>query len=231
MTELTELTGSYEPKAALIAYVNGQNSYFESHDIKEGKFGPGKPASLDSLRALKNLFDGIDGNDSSELKGKIPKNLLYINSDKTNPILIFHTPEQNVKLHFARELQIKSKEYSIPKLLWVFHKDEISVFALRSTGLKSPVYHAPFFNVYENGKVCMGNVNISNKSEYIGSAINAITNAFFNSEFSNHIHNEKCFKEPIIDFWQNRESRWEYNHLLVRNKKLKTIEDVIDQFN
>ncbi len=230
MNDLRELSGEIRPIAALVAYQNGNQTYFESHEIKEGKIGAGKPASTETLQKIKALFEEVDEKIYETIQGIIPRNLLYINSDKTNPILIFHTPVQKVRLHFTKSLKIVSKEYYVPKLLWIFNGGEISIYALRTSTMKSKVYHAPFFNVYEDGKVCMGNVEMQKSFSEISTAIEKIQNYFFSSQFNQHVNVDKGFKVPLDHFWQNRTELWKDNDLFVRNKQFKTIQHVIDQF-
>ncbi len=231
MQDLTHLNKELKPVAALVAYSDENNTYFESHEIKNGKMGAGKPASTETLQKIKLLFEDVDDKVYQTIQGQIPRNLLYINSDKTNPVLVFYTPVQKVKLHFSKSLKITSKEYFVPKLLWIFNAGEISIYALRTSTLKSKIYHAPFFNIYQDGRVCMGNVEIQKSFSDISKTIEIIQNYFFNSQFTTHGDYDDRIKGPLTDFWQKRGSLWSYNWRLIQNKQFKTIQDVIDQFN
>jgi len=236
MQDLAELNGEVKPIAALIAYKSGTDTYFESHSIVEGKMGPGKPASVESLGKIKLLFESVDAKVYQTIKGAIPRNLLYINSDKTNPVLVFHTTSQKVKLNFSKSLKVASQEYYVPKLLWVFKGGEISIYALRTATLTSKVYQAPFFNIYQNGNVCMGNVSMEKEFSDISEAMEKIQGYFYNSQFTTHGDYDHRIKGSLVHFWRelgesNKGQIWSNNHLFVQDKQFKTIQDVIDQFN
>lgn len=55
----------------------------------------------------------------------------------------------------------------VPPLLWLANKQNLVIFALASDRRpteKTMLYHAPFFNVYDNGSVCMGTVDVNIKN-------------------------------------------------------------------
>ena len=190
MIDLKPLTSEFTPKSALIAYENGSESYLEVHEIKGGKIGAGKPLSIESAKKIKELFEDIDDKVYQSLSGIIPKNLLYANTDKNEPILIWHSKPKEVKMHFAKSTKIKSGYGWVPALLWVFKGGSISIYAIKSTSLKSKVFHAPFFNVYLDGSICMGNVEIQKQFTSFDVVMRTVENYFFNSEFTLHGDNE-----------------------------------------
>lgn len=56
--------------------------------------------------------------------------------------------------------------------------------------LKTPLFHAPLPNVYNDGKVCMGNVKKPGSTIEISDLISSWQKAFWGSEFTNHLYDE-----------------------------------------
>ena len=65
------------------------------------------------------------------------------------------------------------------------------------------LYHAPYFNIYNDGKVCMGTVNVQiEKHTALEDFMVQWESYFFNSYFS-HLMNNFCpVSENIIQLWQ-----------------------------
>jgi len=210
MNTLTETFGQlYKPHSALLIYRKdkAQSVYVEAYDI--GKNGNPINAHPLSIRESIALAQALDT--SSELSrgylrpnGLLPKNVLYINPD-SNGFVLWQTPPQNTGLFF-KGLTIDDGTYPLPSLLWKASKDSLSVYALKGDGmpsLETPLYQAPFFNLYEDGRVCMGTVNIQAKEqgclEYF---IKAWQQYFFNSKFS-HLIGSSPIKGNIVQLYQS----------------------------
>jgi PRTRC genetic system protein B len=70
-------------------------------------------------------------------------------------------------MYFVKNLEIPNGKAQVPAMLWFADKENLSVFALTSDKRpteKTPLYYAPFFNVYEDGAVCMGTVDVNIKN-------------------------------------------------------------------
>ena len=80
------------------------------------------------------------------------------------------------------------------------------VFALatdRRPTEKTALYHAPFFNVYEGGNVCMGTVDVNIKnSASIEEFTTAWEDYFFNSYFSHLMEDHNPIKGNCISLWK-----------------------------
>lgn len=65
------------------------------------------------------------------------------------------------------------------------------------------LYHAPFFNVYDSGSVCMGTVDINIKNS---ASIEEFTEAwekyFFNSYFSHLMNGHNPIKGNCVNLWK-----------------------------
>lgn len=65
------------------------------------------------------------------------------------------------------------------------------------------LYHAPFFNLYNDGRVCMGTVKVDIKADcHLEDFMQSCEQYFFNSYFSHLIGNASPVKENIIQLWQ-----------------------------
>ena len=78
-------------------------------------------------------------------------------------------------------------------MLWLANKRSLKIFALpnnRRPTEKTELFYAPFFNVYEDGNVCMGTVDVNiQNSTSLEEFTKKWEDYFFNSYFS-HLMNE-----------------------------------------
>ena len=179
MTNVTnDFNDKYIPYKALLIYncerendsnihTDEANSvYVESYDI--GLLGNpinAHPLSLKESIALAELLQSSAEMQNGFLKSKglLPANLLYVNPDN-NGYAIWYTPPQQRDLFFVENLDIPSGKGYVPAMVWKATRDKLRVFALKGKGKptgKTELYHAPYFNTYQDGGVCMGNVNIN----------------------------------------------------------------------
>jgi PRTRC genetic system protein B len=89
------------------------------------------------------------------------------------------------------ELGQRSGECNHPPLLFIVKKDVWSVFALRvnerpKSGTK--LYVAPYMNVWQNGRICVGNVDVPDSIS--GDTLGAYEDAFFRSRFTHTNHDK-----------------------------------------
>lgn len=118
----------------------------------------------------------------------------------------------------------------MPTLLWKATANSISVYALKTNRrptANTPLYYAPFFNVYENGNVCMGTVEIEmQKVQCLEDFINDWEQHFFNSYFS-HLLDSYCpTKLNTVTLWKeliNTDKPFPTNELKKNNRTLKDL--------
>src|ERR1700743_734708 len=180
MNASEDFNTQYKPVKALLIYQSGRKEnkheyassdnenrqvYVESYDIgKRGNPINAHPLSMAEMVSLSMLFQRTQEMRSNYLKSKglLPGKVLYINA-QTNGFALWYTPPQEVDLFFVPGLKIPNAKAKIPALVWKATKDSLNIYAVKGKGKpneKTPLYHAPFFNLYENGNVCMGTVNI-----------------------------------------------------------------------
>ena len=127
-------------------------------------------------------------------------------------------------------LGIPNGKAKVPPLVWFANKNSLSVFALSSDRRpteKTLLHYAPFFNLYENGNVCMGTVNIDiQNSASVEEFIQAWGSYFFNSYFSHLLGNYNPIKGNCVNLWKNLMETKEFfpkSLLISNNKTLKNL--------
>ena len=225
-----ETTGEYQPKFAFIFHSNGNfRSYVETHKIENGKMLGGKPISVGAIRDLKTLIDSLDIKTHDSMKGYLGKNMLYIDSDKIKPKMVWWTDKKKHRLNFSKSIDIPAREMEVPKLVWVYTANGTSVYAVKGTGINSKLYNAPFYNVSEDGGICFGNVDTKLDLTDIGRAMKRVEANFFNSEFTPHYDFKEKYDRPINYLWCRIHEEWttEQQKWLMPNNRYKTIEDLL----
>ena len=232
MKDLTEkIAEGFKPFKALLIYSNKQDYYIEGYDVDDkGLMVNAHPLSVEESRSLADALG-----ESPELKsgfcggGLHPEKLLHYDNEKNGTVL-WYTPAQKTQLFFRADLGISEGEAFVPPLLWRANRTELFLWALKSDSrptLETILYHAPFFNVYENGRVCLGNVkrNIPNKislSEFMA----LWEHYFFDSSFSHTLFDTGVKGMGMAQLWAGQvESKKEFplKHLVNTKVKLKTL--------
>lgn len=173
--------------AALLLYRSNDRSVYATvhdtmaHPTFEGAtaIGPGRPASKSALTEF-----ALAVGEATAYQGMIPANLLY-----TAPNLIaWWTPACHRRVWFAsQKAEIGNAAATIahPPLVFVATAGSWYIYALAQNqrpDAKTKLFKAPYFNVWEQGKICTGNVDLPAALD--ASAIDAYQDAFFNSRFT-----------------------------------------------
>ena len=160
----------------------------------------------------------------------MPKNVLYINPDH-NGYAIWHSPQQDVSLLFVDDLGIPDGKANIPALLWKASKDGLCVYALKSDKELDEnvvLYHAPFFNVYKEGNVCMGTVAVKIGADCgLEALMQQWEHYFFNSYFSHLFEAHNPVKGNIVQLWQGLTNSRKKFPLKVLIKNGLTIKNIL----
>jgi PRTRC genetic system protein B len=185
------------------------NIYVESYDIgKSGQPINAHPLSLKEMGTLSALLQT-----SQELKGGylksrslLPTNILYVNQ-QPNGYAVWYTPPQEVSLFFIDKLDIPSGKYKIPAMVWKANAERLAVYTVKGKSkptAQTPLYHAPYLNVYHSGQVCMGTVHIAiSKSECLEDFMSLWQQYFFNSYFSHSISGNNSTKSNTTELWRS----------------------------
>ena len=195
-------------------------SYFQQ--FSNNKLLSRKPMTKKSLKTIFKFLNSENDFSGYKFKGIIPKNVISIDTDSGE--IAFTTNVQRRKMIFRDSF--KTTEYNIPKLLWVFKNNSLSVFALKSD-IKSNenyLFQAPFLNVGNTGSVCMGNTRFENNFEYFEDFMEYLQNQFFNSVFT-HTNTDILAKENLHDVYEKAQDvNFQWNNYLVKLKlKVKDV--------
>mgnify|MGYP003591869759 FL=1 len=213
LNDITENFGTlYFPKSALVFYeTKGINTdvYVEHFDMdRNGNPINAHPLTVKEANVLAKSLQTDEEKNKAFLKPKgiLPTNILHINSSEKGTVL-WYTKAQQRQLYFVNGLGIPNGKAQVPPMLWFANKNSLSVFALSSDRRpieKTPLHYAPFFNVYENGNVCMGTVNIDiQNSASVEEFIQAWESYFFNSYFSHLLGNYNPIKGNCVTIWKD----------------------------
>lgn len=192
MGNLSEiLTESFKPVQSIVVYQNNNEYYLESHPIENGKMGAGAPLTEDIIIEIAESFSSKSKSIIYH-KGLLPANVLqFDNRIGFNNIAWYRLPEKR-QMFFVKDLHIPSGVISVPGLIYQLKENEISVHSFK--GNKAPkantkLFRAPFFNVYQDNSVCMGNAKVRKPSQLtLENIIKYWEDKFWLSEFS-HVNN------------------------------------------
>lgn len=236
MKNITDTFGKlYHPVKAFMLYQEAsaeKNIYVESYDMDKNGFAVNAhPLSVQESKALASALSASEKNRQSFLKpaGLLPKNVIYINPE-SNGFVLWHTPPQKVDLFFAESLGIPSGRAFLPPLLFKASKKTLWVYALKSDAVpttETVLCNAPFFNLYKDGKVCMGTVKISIPDDcHLEQFIKSWEKYFFESYFSHLIGSESPVNGNIVSLWKslvNTQKKFPLNSLTQNGTTLKKL--------
>ncbi|MDH6252489.1 PRTRC genetic system protein B [Chryseobacterium sp. H1D6B] len=202
----------YHPISALLFYQNtdrNKDMYVEHFDMdKDGNPINAHPLTIREAKFLSKALHIETEKNKEFLKPQhiLSENILHINLSD-NGSVIWYSKGQKVNLFFSETLGIPNGMAQVPALLWFANKENLFIFALSSDRRpteKTMLYHAPFFNVYDSGNVCMGTVDVNIKnSASIEEFTQAWENYFFNSYFSHLMNGHNPVKGNCVNLWKD----------------------------
>ena len=227
---------TYLPKKALVIYQSGHNDehvYVEAYDMdKKGNPINAHPLSVKETAALAESLNTSSELQNNYLKsnGLLPNKVLYINP-AAQGFAIWFTPEQEVGLLFRESLRIDSGKAFVPPLVWKADKNNLSLYAVKDRKKptpKTPLYRAPFFNLYNDSKVCTGTVDMGmEKTTCLEDFIARWEHCYWDSYFSHMIAGISPIKGNIVQLWQQQVNTGKKFPLNVLVSEGKTIKDLI----
>lgn len=226
----------YDPKSALVFYESldkNATMYVEHFDMdKNGNPINAHPLTVNEAISLAKSLYTDEEKDKTFLKSKgiLPTNILNINPSQNGSVL-WYTKSQERQMYFVKNLEIPNGKAHVPAMLWFADKENLSVFALTSDKRpteKTTLHYAPFFNVYEDGAVCMGTVDVNIKnSASVEEFIKAWEDYFFHSYFSHLLDNYNPIKGNCVNLWKKLMETGETFPVEVLKKNNKTLKNLL----
>lgn len=226
---------TYLPVKALLLYreQGSDELYIESYDI--GKSGTPINAHPLSMRESQSLADALNTTQENKQvflqpKGLLAEEVIYINL-QLGGFAIWYTPETKKHLTFKSALTIPDGIASMPPLLWKATVSSLEIWALKDSkrpDLSTQLYYAPFFNIYTDGRVCMGNVDIDIDTDCDLETFMADWETyFFGSAFSHLLDDVSPVKVNIVTLWQKLISTRAAFPKKILKKHPKTLKDLL----
>lgn len=203
----------YLPQKALLIYEclsANDKVYVEAYDMDDnGRPVNAHPLSVAEIQSLAECLNqsGEWRNDFLTPRSLLPANVLY-----TDPVrrgfAVWYTLAGETTLHFKKELGIPSGKAHVPALVWKATRNSLHIYAIKTN--KRPqentrLYHAPFFNIYQDGNVCMGTVDIDiNNRCGLEDFITLWQDYFWNSSFSHLLEGLNPVTKNIVQLWQKQ---------------------------
>ena len=190
------------------AYEAGKMAFITQNPVRrigdDQEIGPGKPVSVESiLRLLQRgeekpefINDKILYRSRSLMAWWLPphKRTIFFNCgtryDLNGPIV--DTPHPG--LVFCLNLEDRNNPLLVGAVTGETRPDP-----------ETRMFYAPYFNIWQGGRVCHGNAPKPNKESCVES-LGAWENAFFSSAFS-HPNYDKVVKGNVLEFWRKRQGK------------------------
>jgi PRTRC genetic system protein B len=234
LNDITESFGTmYHPKNALVFYSSTASSETYTEYFKINKDGILTDAHPLTVREASQLAKSLKVKEEKTAflrpQGIMGTHILQVDPVH-NGVVIWYTKTGCREMYFSEQLEIPNGKASVPAMLWVANRNKLFVYALK-TGRRptenTPLYHAPFFNVYADGAVCMGTVDVTIKNTAsLEEFTKAWENYFFNSYFSHLMSGHNPVKGNCVSLWKKLLANAEAfpkEVLLKSNRNLKNI--------
>jgi len=176
----------YQLVQALLIYAGNSDarggSFVTLHDVQGESTPTLGPAQRLSTAFLASLANNLQRNVGVEI---LPENVLA----RTNDMFMWWTPAQMRPMFFGspdgKMAALNGLSFPQPALVFLAHEHTLSVRALKTSrrpAANTELYVAPYWNVYEDGSICLGSTPIPTSPSV--STIPQWERAFFQSEFT-----------------------------------------------
>lgn len=196
--------------------------------------GPVQNKKFLSIEDVKSLFEGSVLHET----GLLPKNCIYHGVDGSKYFVIIEVPasKRPTLLRDRQNNQILSQDVPIPNLVFGFYVEGEMLrtsycFSTQMgvTGLDTPLYHFPLGNVFDDGRICWGNADVSLLRTMF--EISQLPHIFFEAPFNGDLYNNaNSSGEGIVSHFNTIK---ELNHYPVSHLKaarqMPTVRDLLEQ--
>lgn len=230
------------PAMAIIIYqdknVYQPNCYLEKREIKlvgdKFKLMAPVPMADEAMKEIAKIYNKRRSADIA-FGGLIsPHILLGLNKSGITAVM-WYRPAMKRSLNFSSQLKIKSSvQVNVPATLYVVKNTELYLFALMSDDrpdLKTKLYKAPYFNIYEDGRVCLGTARVGMKQNTYEKEADRFERGFYMAEQNGGNSDHNC-KTPLAKLWNNQiksTSPFPSKKELIQHPKYKTLNDLLQK--
>jgi PRTRC genetic system protein B len=153
-------THSFELHDALLIYKGGQQSFVTHHSIirQDGAVPTLGPAQPLTVTFLDSLLRSLRRNTDTEV---LPENVLA----RGDQSLTWWTPRGARQMFYrsadGKCVELNGRIFPVPPLVWQVSRGSLAVRALlenKRPGAKTKLAFAPFWNISNNGTVCLGSM-------------------------------------------------------------------------
>ncbi|MDV3950328.1 PRTRC system protein B [Elizabethkingia anophelis] len=210
MKDITpSFTKVFYPQSALIVYQAKEGeTYVEHFDMdRNGIPVNAHPLTVREASRLAKVLTTASKEKEPVLKpdSVVSEQILYF--DTSIDKVIWYTKGMSRQILFTEDLGIPNGTANVPPMLWVADRNNLAVFALannRRPTKKTKLFNAPFFNVYDDGNVCMGSVDTEIKKTASLEEFTAKWEGFFfNSYFSHLMRGYNPIKGNCVSLWES----------------------------
>jgi PRTRC genetic system protein B len=225
------------PERAILVYKTkdtySPSYYLESRSLveKNGRYLLLAPVALGDnvLKSIAKAYTKANTVDI-DFAGPIPEYLLYAVNNPGFTAVVWFRPAMVRLLNFSAQLKISKADaiVNIPALLFALVNTTLYIYALDSDkrpDTKTKLYNAPFFNIYEDGNVCLGTAKIGNRTKSYEGEVERFERAFFMADQNGGMFNKQC-KTPLHKLWNDlskNKTPFPSNLELIQHKKTKTV--------
>jgi PRTRC genetic system protein B len=182
----------------------------------------------ESLKLAETLYPATETSGFLHINGLVPPTVLHINSTH-HGFLIWYTPSKMVDLLFQSNLNIKSGRGYAPALIWKADREQLRIYAIKvdeRPTLETPLFHAPFFNVYSAHNVCMGDVNIDISKNCDVETFMASWEKYFFGSYFTHLNGQNTVEGNLTQIWKKqieKKKPFPLRHLKKTNLQLQNL--------
>jgi PRTRC genetic system protein B len=174
----------FELREALLIYRENQRSFITLHKAEMRKNGPPVlgPAQPLSISFVETLSESLGGSATAEI---LPEFVLA----KSDRMIAWWTPPRRRQMFFesaeGKAIALNGKVFPQPPLVWRVSHGALKIRALQENKrpeAKTTLSVAPFWNLSDNGQVCLGSMRCPDHASVAG--LVAWETGFYQSAFT-----------------------------------------------
>lgn len=229
------------PVKVLVIYASREQYtkqyYIEQREVtrvgSKNVIGPATAMPDDALNGIAKSIAKTNG-DAMKHETLIGEHILYAPSISGRTIVIWYRKAQQRQINFGSKVGRKDDvTVKVPATLYVVDNKKLYVFALENDSrptLKTKIYHAPFFNIYADGNVCLGTAPVGkSKAATFEKEAERFERGFYLAEQNGGAHSTAS-KRTLEAVWKEvikTKSAYPKKEL-VQHSKYKTLEGLIN---